>query len=496
MAKTIDLLMNLKDGVSGKLGSINNNLQTTSGKIKALGKSALSLGNIMKGAFVGGVISGFVVDTLKAYDTQIQAEKKVQRALQATGKTAEQAKSELSDYKEFASKQQDITAFGDEATLAVISGLISQGFGKKSIQDIVAMSQDIARNSGSTQEDVTKALSAYVKTGKGATKLAKQFKLNADLLGKGSTETERMASLWQAFSESDNKGASTEYLKTFDGQLESVKGRLADMQEPLGQLMNTMFGYENDPNATPLMVTDKLIQDLTKDIQELANRSSELGGGIGGVGQACVEQYPMLTLFFGTITGAKILTGLGETTKAIKDLGGAISSIANGIATFSATAGGVVAWSVIVIGAITAVAVALGRLSEYYQMTREEQEKFDKSHAESVGAYNYSAVKGAPSLGSIDMSHSKYGKNADTNATGTSYFRGGLTRVNEHGGELITLPSGSQVIPADKTDKMLNGGMTFNVPITIQGNVIGNEEYANQLGDMLVSKLQTAISNC
>lgn len=494
MAKSIDLLMNLKDGVSGKLGSINNNLQTTSGKIKALGKSALSLGNIMKGAFVGGVISGFVVDTLKAYDTQIQAEKKVQRALQATGKTAEQAKSELNQYKEFASQQQNITAFGDEATLAVISGLISQGFGKKSIQDIVAMSQDIARNTGSTQEDVTKTLSAYIKTGKGANRLSKEFKLNADLLGKGSSETERMANLWQAFSESDNKGASTEYLKTFEGQLESVKGRLADMQEPLGQLMNTMFGYDQDPNATPLTVFDKLIQDTTTDIQTLADRSRDLGGGIGGVGQACVETYPTLSTLFGLIMGGKIIVALGQVTEAFKSLGGGISSILNGIKLFSATAGGAVAWSVAVIGAISAVTVWLGSLSDYYKMAREEQEKFNESHRESVGAYNYSAVKGAPSLESINMSNSKYGVNG--HATGTSYFKGGLTRVNEHGGELITLPSGSQVIPADKTDKMLSGGQTFNIPINIQGNVIGNEEYANSLGDLLVSKLQTAMSNC
>lgn len=164
--------MSLKDNVSPNLGKMNSNLQTTSGKLNAVGKSVGRLGGIIKGALVGGAIAKFSYDCLKAYDVQIQAEKSVQRALEKTGKTSIEAQQGLKEFKDFASKQQDITAFGDEGTLQVISGLISQGFGKKSIEDIVAMSQDIARSTGDEQENVTKALSAYVKTGKGATKLA------------------------------------------------------------------------------------------------------------------------------------------------------------------------------------------------------------------------------------------------------------------------------------------------------------------------------------
>lgn len=48
------------------------------------------------------------------------------------------------------------------------------------------------------------------------------------------------------------------------------------------------------------------------------------------------------------------------------------------------------------------------------------------------------------------------GGNAENHATGTPYFRGGWTRVNEGGrGELITLPSGAKIYPADKTKEMM-----------------------------------------
>jgi phage-related protein len=47
------------------------------------------------------------------------------------------------------------------------------------------------------------------------------------------------------------------------------------------------------------------------------------------------------------------------------------------------------------------------------------------------------------------------------NAAGTDNWRGGPTWVNERGGEIIDLPSGSRIIPADKSAAMM--GHTFNI---------------------------------
>jgi len=49
------------------------------------------------------------------------------------------------------------------------------------------------------------------------------------------------------------------------------------------------------------------------------------------------------------------------------------------------------------------------------------------------------------------------------NASGTDNWRGGPTWVNEKGGEIIDLPSGSRVIPADKSAAMMGKGDTFNI---------------------------------
>jgi phage-related protein len=80
-------------------------------------------------------------------------------------------------------------------------------------------------------------------------------------------------------------------------------------------------------------------------------------------------------------------------------------------------------------------------------------------------------------------------------ATGTQYFGGGLAEIGEHGGEIVNLPNGSQVIPADKTDKILNGSGGTIVNVTVQGNVIGNHQFVNELGEIITGKLKLALSN-
>ena len=80
------------------------------------------------------------------------------------------------------------------------------------------------------------------------------------------------------------------------------------------------------------------------------------------------------------------------------------------------------------------------------------------------------------------------------NAMGTPYWRGGYTRVNERGGEIMNLPSGTQIIPHDVSVKAA-GGRSVTVNVTIQGNVIGNREYTEQVGAYVGRKVLAALGN-
>ncbi len=130
------------------------------------------------------------------------------------------------------------------------------------------------------------------------------------------------------------------------------------------------------------------------------------------------------------------------------------------------------------------------------------------------------------------------------NATGTPYFGGGLTEINEHGGEIINLPTGAQIIPSDKSAQMVrenakyrapnislfnmpsvsfndvpyfganvkknntvpqttyihNGGDKeirrfgdINVNVTIGGNIVGIDDFAEEIGGIVGGKFVDAI---
>lgn len=107
------------------------------------------------------------------------------------------------------------------------------------------------------------------------------------------------------------------------------------------------------------------------------------------------------------------------------------------------------------------------------------------------------AIQGIRDTGSAIINGTVGKLVGDGNETGTEYWQGGLTYVNENQrGEIINLPNGSQVIPHDESLKQLansGGGVTVNM--TIQGNVIGNEAFMNECGKHITEKIMLAMNN-
>ena len=125
---------------------------------------------------------------------------------------------------------------------------------------------------------------------------------------------------------------------------------------------------------------------------------------------------------------------------------------------------------------------------------------FDAAKKKVKGFFSWldDKVSSIPVLGDIysggKSALSWIGGKISGHAMGTPYFSGGLTRVNERGGEVMRLPSGTQIIPHDVSVKAAGGrGVTVNV--TIQGNVIGNREYAEEMGDYVARRVLAACGN-
>ena len=91
--------------------------------------------------------------------------------------------------------------------------------------------------------------------------------------------------------------------------------------------------------------------------------------------------------------------------------------------------------------------------------------------------------------GSLPSSNNNSPQSIDSNATGTHYFGGGFTSINEHGGEIIDLPTGSRIIPADKSEKMLDQKPSINVNINVNGSIFGTEEAVDIIGSEVCNKI-------
>lgn len=81
------------------------------------------------------------------------------------------------------------------------------------------------------------------------------------------------------------------------------------------------------------------------------------------------------------------------------------------------------------------------------------------------------------------------------NATGTMNWTGGLTEINERGGEIVDLPTGSRIYPAQTTERIIQRELAENTSnagggnVTITGNtfIVRNEQDIDEIAYRLVS---------
>ena len=84
------------------------------------------------------------------------------------------------------------------------------------------------------------------------------------------------------------------------------------------------------------------------------------------------------------------------------------------------------------------------------------------------------------------------------NAQGTPYWRGGLTSINERGGEILDLPTGTRIIPHDVSVEMMraqargSGGRTniINIPKLADKFVVREDADVDRIADALAARLE------
>lgn len=246
---------------------------------------------------------------------------------------------------------------------------------------------------------------------------------------------------------------------------------------------------------------------LTK-LPEIKSAAGMVADGIDDMADAAdwlkEKSEVLIPILAGTVAGIaafkviNTVTTLISAWKAVTEAYAATQGIAN--MTMLACP---LTWIVIGIGAAVAAGVALyknwdkvcewaGNLKEKLSNLLEPLKKVTDFLSKALG-FGDTNISISANTGNIGGASSE--NVAPKHALGTTYFAGGRTRFSEGGrSEEAVLPSGTRIIPADKAGRG-GGSKIVNLYFTVQGNMIGNEEYMEETGQYIVRKIMPALDN-
>lgn len=457
-------------------------------KFLSVAKTATkTLGGLTVGAITAGTVKGFAeAFDLETYRAQLET---------ATGDTEKAAK-----IMQYAINLANKTPFEGGELVEAAAKFEAMGM---SAEYWLTKAGDMA---GATGKDIIQATEALIDAQSGEWERMKEFGIKGvkDMDTLVGIMDDRFTGGMEKLSKT-TKGMWSTVTGVTKNALANIVGVMNDGTIKAGSPLDVLRGYiqrlsdkmvELQNNGTIQKLSDMVANGLTKAL-DIA------GKAISFVRDNANWLIPVLSGLLTTFTAFNVITGAIQKITELKktfDILKAGATATDGILklVFSAP-GSTIGLAVVAIGALVAAGVAL--YQNWDTIKAKAQELWEKIKSVFSGikdsivkAFNAakSAVKSFFGIGGGDQ-----GGTAPGHATGSAYFRGGLTRVNEGGrGELINLPNGSQIIPHNQSKKLVGaGGPNVTLNLTIQGNVIGNEAYANYMGDYITKRVVAAINN-
>ena len=215
------MLGNLNVKIGADISSLTGEIKKASSTLKSFGKDVTSFGKTIS-TRISAPLTVAAGLSVKAFDTQIQAEKRLEAALRSAGEFSNQA---LQDFKNFAIGLQGVTTVGDESTLKMLQ---------------------LAKSMGLSNEQ------------------AKRATQNSIALAKAMGINEQSAIRYTAALEQGDSTMLNRYLPTLR-QIEDDTERAAKAQELLGQMFSAAT-TEAEVGLGPLKQLQNSFGDLTEEI--------------------------------------------------------------------------------------------------------------------------------------------------------------------------------------------------------------------------------------
>lgn len=554
--RVINTILNLRDNMSGGLiraarntAGVTREMESATRSVVAFKNRAVSaLGSATK-SFVkwGAASAGAVTAAFLAMDSATEeyriAQGKLNTAYEAAGYSAETA---ATAYNEF------YQILGDTDTATEASQLLSKLVQNE--QDVTKWTRVAAGVSGTFGdslpiEGLIEATNETAKVGKVTGVLAdalnwvgiSEDKMN-ERLERTSSEAERNRILLETLTGSYDDAADAFYRnneqlvqsRKNQAALSATTAKLGNASAIAKNSLMRLFGVQEDGSiraGSALAWLNDRAESVLAKFQEWSQDGTmdalaqKLDQGLARAGEMAGNAFQWVLDHGDTIK--RWVVGLG-TALALVKVAQFASGVMNAVKTvklFASTVGAIVAAHPVVLAIVAAIAAISLLVANWDKVKAKAGELWDgiktvfggikdsivgafNSAKEAVGSFfswigdKLSALDGAiesvPVIGSIYRGIKGAGSwvidKVTGHATGTSYFPGGWTQVNERGGEIMRLPGGTQIIPHDVSRRMA-GGTTVQVYVTVQGNVIGNQAYAESLGETIAQKLLRALRN-
>ena len=374
---------------------------------------------------------------------------------------------------------------------------ISGGDTKKAMEKVKLAEDMAALNPGKTISDAMEAL-ADMEMGEYARLTEFGVKATKD---NGDTPESVQAQLSGMYAGGAEKlsSSATGLLSTITGKLKSNLANIGQsMLEPLKPVMTNVIGF---------------IDQMTPKMLEFGSMIGEgLGAGISWINQNMPTIQPVFSSVFTTISGIVTTATpiIGQAITALSPIfNGALTvaqAVMSGIGLAVQTVAPIVSSLITSLSPVFASAgTSLSSLGTIFSSVFsgimnivEKAYNFIKPLIDGIGSL-VSGVSGAISSG-LSWVAGKIGKNA----TGTKYWRGGLSVVGEHGPELVQMPSGSKVYTNRETNNMLkpttgegytsnpNVDNSINIAKLADTIVIREDADINKIAKALVDRLTSA----
>ena len=332
MAKTIGVLLSLKDQFTTPLQkatksvkNMDRQLEKAGNQIKAFGnkvktgmKTVAKWGAIGFGALTAGAVL-FAKQSIDAAKDQVRIEKLLETTMK---RTSNASKEQIQAIKDEASALQNVGIVGDEVALAGANQLAVYGLRSDQIKKLMPNLNDmIAKEKGlnGTQEDAVAMADVIGKAMNGKTKGLLKYGVSLtaaeEKLFKTMKQEQRMEFISKKLNESIG-GTNKALRETDEGKIVAAKNAWGDMKEELGKKLLPYLGKFAEWFETKIPAIQNFILGITDKIQELVKKA---------------EPYiTQIKDMFGKIF-EKVKPALEETWQILSNAGTVAIDIAQGI---------------------------------------------------------------------------------------------------------------------------------------------------------------------